>query len=282
MVREARRSFRLNSLSLEELNFMLAQLGDRLDELEGRRGTPKFRSNVDMGLNRVTQMQSGSLATDGATVVQVDNVEASLDNLGAATGGVQNLSASATPGSNRLVMSPASSQYIDKEWLPADLGERTLVWDKLITGAVTSVTTGGEVTLDGNAHGGYVLEFYLVENGASDYDLFYNNDQTAGNYYRTIMYANSTAGPLKSYAGDAKLILGQGSGAFHQINGHIGRHPSGMPMTCVQYGTDTNTLVGTVQHRYYSTITNLTRIDIVSSIANGIGINSQFRLWRRI
>ena len=42
MVREARRSFRLNSLSLEELNFMLAQLGDRLDELEGRRGTPKF------------------------------------------------------------------------------------------------------------------------------------------------------------------------------------------------------------------------------------------------
>ena len=58
MVREARRSFRLNSLSLEELNFMLAQLGDRLDELEGRRGTPKFRSSVDMGLNRVTQMQS--------------------------------------------------------------------------------------------------------------------------------------------------------------------------------------------------------------------------------
>ena len=121
MVREARRSFRLNSLSLEELNFMLAQLGDRLDELEGRRGTPKFRSDVDMGLNRVTQMQSGSLATDGATVVQVDNVEDSLDNLGAATGGVQNLSASATPGANRLVMSPAASQYIDKGWLSTDL-----------------------------------------------------------------------------------------------------------------------------------------------------------------
>ena len=121
MVREARRSFRLNSLSLEELNFMLAQLGDRLDELEGRRGTPKFRSNVDMGLNRVTQMQSGSSATDGATVVQVDDVEASLDNLGAATGGVQNLSASATPGANRLVMSPTASQYIDKGWLSTDL-----------------------------------------------------------------------------------------------------------------------------------------------------------------
>ncbi|MDI6741616.1 MAG: hypothetical protein QMD11_02660, partial [Smithella sp.] len=155
MVREARRSFRLNSLSLEELNFMLAQLGDRLDELEGRRGTPKFRSNVDMGLNRVTQMQSGSLATDGATVVQVDLVNSSLDNLGAVTGGVRNLSASAVPAANRLVMSSPASQYIDKDWLSADLGSRTLVWDKLVDAAVTSVTTNGEVTLDGNAHGGY-------------------------------------------------------------------------------------------------------------------------------
>ena len=144
MVREARRSFRLNSLSLEELNFMLAQLGDRLDELEGRRGTPKFRSNVDMGLNRVTQMQSGSLATDGATVVQVDNVEASLDNLGAATGGVQNLSASATPGANRLVMSPAASQYIDKGWLSTDLLRY------YFESAEQTITSAGSLTL---AHG---------------------------------------------------------------------------------------------------------------------------------
>ena len=39
--------------------------------------------------------------------------------MGAATGGVQNLSASA-PGANRLVMSPASSQYLDKGWLSSD------------------------------------------------------------------------------------------------------------------------------------------------------------------
>jgi hypothetical protein len=158
-----------------------------------------------------------------------------------------------------------------------------LIWNKTVTGsAVTSVTTNGEVTLDGNTHGGYVLEFYLVENGASDYDLFYNNDTTAGNYYRDVLYANSAVTPTRSYAGDAKLILGQGNTTLHQVNGHIGRHPSGMPMTCVQYGSDTNTLVGMVHHRYYSTITNLTRIDIVASVASGIGVNSRFRLWRRM
>lgn len=148
MVREARRSFRLNSLSLEELNFMLAQLGDRLDELEGRRGTPKFRSNVDMGLNRVTQMQSGSSATDGATVIQIDTVSTDLDTLGAATGGVQNLSASTTPGANRLVMSPTTSQYIDKEWLSTDLLKY------YFESAEQTITSAGALTL---AHGLGVL-----------------------------------------------------------------------------------------------------------------------------
>jgi len=39
---EVRRIYRLNSASVEELNFVLSQLGDRLDQLEGFRGKGNF------------------------------------------------------------------------------------------------------------------------------------------------------------------------------------------------------------------------------------------------
>lgn len=283
MVREARRSFRLNSLSLEELNFMLGQLGDRLDELEGRRGTPKFKSNVDMGLNRVTQMRSGSVATDGATVVQIDGVEAVLDNLGIATGGVQNLSASATPGANRLVMSPAASQYIDKNWLPADLGARTLVWDKLIGAAVTSVTTDGEVTLDGNAHGGYWFEFVIINDnaGTARYRLYYNNDTTNANYNFHTIYSTG-ANVFGTFGNEAYFeTSGVGTGNLFIFAGSISIDPAGYAMAQSINHNHSATVMETYVHKKIASVANLTRIDIVASVASGIGINSRFRLWRR-
>ena len=189
MVREARRSFRLNSLSLEELNFMLAQLGDRLDELEGRRGTPKFRSSVDMGLNRVTQMQSGSLATDGATVVQVDNVVASVDNLGAATGGVQNLSASATPGANRLVMSPTSSQYLDKGWIPAEPSIQSNVTASRSLGTVYQNTTGKTMLITVSAYSTAAGAGYFAEtDGSNPPAARVLRHDVPANYYQSIFF----------------------------------------------------------------------------------------------
>jgi len=46
-VTEQRHALRLNSLSLVEINLILAQLSDRLDKLEGLRGDPAFYADVD-------------------------------------------------------------------------------------------------------------------------------------------------------------------------------------------------------------------------------------------
>jgi hypothetical protein len=135
-MREARRQFRVSSLNLESINFTLGLLADRMDELEGRRGTPKFKSDLDMGMNRVRSMQSGSISTDGATVVQVDAVSTEVDGVSGATSGVQNLTASATPGANRLVMSPTGSQYINRGWysdLIRESTQQTITLNSIIT-----------------------------------------------------------------------------------------------------------------------------------------------------
>ena len=69
MTREARRSYRISALSIEAINFVLSLLGDRIDELEGRRGTPKFKSNVDMGANRITGVGSAEADSDAISLV---------------------------------------------------------------------------------------------------------------------------------------------------------------------------------------------------------------------
>lgn len=65
---EIRENLRLSDLNLEELNRIMGRLQDRLDELEGRRGTPLFKSSVDMDGNRITNSVTSSQTTD--TVIQ--------------------------------------------------------------------------------------------------------------------------------------------------------------------------------------------------------------------
>lgn len=42
---DAKRIYRIHSLDLAEINRVLAQIADRLDELEGFRGTPTIRDD---------------------------------------------------------------------------------------------------------------------------------------------------------------------------------------------------------------------------------------------
>lgn len=68
MTREARRTFRVGSLSVDQINFALGLIADRLDELEGRRGTPQFKNNVDMGANRITSVGDAVEISDAITL----------------------------------------------------------------------------------------------------------------------------------------------------------------------------------------------------------------------
>lgn len=75
---EARRSYRINNLTTQELNFVLQLIADRLDELEGRRGTPTFKADVVMDGNRITDLGTPANATDAAIKGQVDDATASI------------------------------------------------------------------------------------------------------------------------------------------------------------------------------------------------------------
>jgi len=153
-----------------------------------------------------------------------------------------------------------------------------LVWEKIITGsAVTSVTTNGEVTLDGNVHGGYEFEWSIVNTSGltSTYRMYYNNDTTNANYYYNAQLA--ARGNDAVILGAPAVVTGVttiGAGKIVLVNGIVGALYTGL-----HHNYDWGAIY---THYKIATITNLTRIDITSSIASGIGINSRFRLWRRI
>lgn len=71
-MREARRTFRVGALTIEQVNFTLGLIADRMDELEGRRGTPQFKNDVNMGNNRMTRMAAAAGATDAVSKVQAE------------------------------------------------------------------------------------------------------------------------------------------------------------------------------------------------------------------
>ena len=73
---EQRRQYRiLNPSNLGDLanqvNRLLGNIGDRFDQLEGYRGTPTFKANLDVGANRVTNAADAVASSDLATKSQV-------------------------------------------------------------------------------------------------------------------------------------------------------------------------------------------------------------------
>lgn len=73
MRREVRQNYRVTSNDVNSINFVFQLIADRLDELEGRRGTPQFKSDVNMGNNRITSMgnaqeQADALSKDSSAI----------------------------------------------------------------------------------------------------------------------------------------------------------------------------------------------------------------------
>ena len=70
---ELRRIYRVNSPDLGELNRVLADMADRLDQMEGFRDTPHFRDAPNMGGNRATNLAEGVASTDAAAKGQIQS-----------------------------------------------------------------------------------------------------------------------------------------------------------------------------------------------------------------
>lgn len=73
MTREARRSFRVSGLSIENINFTLGLIADRMDEMEGRRGAPEFKSNVDMNNNKLKNVGAATEVSEAVVLSQVQS-----------------------------------------------------------------------------------------------------------------------------------------------------------------------------------------------------------------
>ena len=74
MNKEARRSFRVSSLTVDQVNFALGMIADRMDELEGRRGSPEFKADVDLNSNRITNVGAASESDDAANLSQIPSI----------------------------------------------------------------------------------------------------------------------------------------------------------------------------------------------------------------
>lgn len=117
MPKESRNTYQINALDLQELNFIFRLLADRFDELEGRRGTPSFKADVDMGSNRITTLGTGTLASDATRKDQTDADTTSLQ--GQITNHVTNI---LNPHSTTLEQARAAGSTISGtvQWLDPD------------------------------------------------------------------------------------------------------------------------------------------------------------------
>jgi hypothetical protein len=67
-VAEIKETLRIQDLNLDEVNRIMGRLQDRLDSLEGYRGTPAFYSDVDMKQKYLTNVAGMSTETSDMTM----------------------------------------------------------------------------------------------------------------------------------------------------------------------------------------------------------------------
>jgi hypothetical protein len=56
---------------LMSLNFLLQRFADRIDKLEGIRGTASIESNLDMNSNQITEVGTGEVQDDAARLADL-------------------------------------------------------------------------------------------------------------------------------------------------------------------------------------------------------------------
>lgn len=72
---KSRDNYQVSGQTLDELtrnlNFLLQRLADRIDKIEGIRGTSSIESNLDMNQNTITELGSGAEDTDAARIADL-------------------------------------------------------------------------------------------------------------------------------------------------------------------------------------------------------------------
>ena len=109
--------------------------------------------------------------------------------------------------------------------------------------------------------------------------MYFNNDTTAGNY-TTYAIVGGATNPASGVSASDAVISAQTTLITRAIKGSIMFSPGGQISAEMRIlAMNLNNVIIRGLHKN-ATVTNLTRVDVVSDAASGIGINSRFRLWR--
>jgi hypothetical protein len=92
-----RRVYRLACGTIDEMNFILSQIADRLDQMEGYRGQPEFKSDVNLGGNLAVNSGTASAAEDLTPLGQVSSEAASWLTYNKPVGTIHITTSSANP-----------------------------------------------------------------------------------------------------------------------------------------------------------------------------------------
>ena len=223
-----------------------------------------------------------------STMLNLPNVNANIAPSHVTADGNPRI-ASTTPGANVIPVGDSAGQ-IAAGFLPSGFTAGNLVFDSIaqgITYPTTTVTINPPLT--GVVHGGYRFEFCIVNAGSGNptFRIFYNNDTTTTNY---DIAGNGSVVLPNLNANDAYVCYtAVAIGARMVLSGFLTLTPSGANVIVnsvyqASLVNSTNVMLGSTAaiHTYRTAITDLTRIDIVSSLTNNIVAGSRFRLWRMI
>ncbi|MBW2621282.1 MAG: hypothetical protein JRD68_00120 [Deltaproteobacteria bacterium] len=72
-------TYRVPTNSVDSINNALSFIMDRLDKLEGFRGTPEFQADVSLTDHQITKVADGQAADDGVSLTQLDVVPQPLN-----------------------------------------------------------------------------------------------------------------------------------------------------------------------------------------------------------
>jgi hypothetical protein len=155
---------------------------------------------------------------------------------------------------------------------------KMLVGEKVITSASQQEDF---TSLDIDTHGVYVLEMALVNDsgGAIDYYLCVNDDVTATNYYSQSGYdENASTGAVRA---NTPSIYNLGNNDRGYCHAKIMLVEDYMHAISICNGeTGANVVMRHQAVQKVATVTNITKINIRASAANGIGVGSVLRLFK--
>ena len=257
----------------------------------------KSSGSLKIGTARI--ISGGGAVAHSATTGQTPDDHHARDHAATHSDGgadeidITNLGSGAAPA-NKIVETDGAGglQLIDT---PSGGGGSGYV-DKILAlgAAATEVEFGAsgngvlQTPLDGDNDYIYELFFRIV--GTSNILIRFNNDTLGANYYTLLWWMQNASGPFRATDGTALRISGgASSGNADELHGVCTiQAATGLYRSAVTHSRSIDTDGSPTIHDVfnyqgvYAGAGNITSIQIISGLASGLGIGSEFQLFKKV